>query len=97
LALHTNTSSLTAIGNDYGFDFIFTRQLEALGRAGDVAVGISTSGNSHNLLRAFETAKAKSIYSVALTGGSGGAIKNLAIAPFAFLRKKLRTFRSATS
>ena len=78
LALHTNTSSLTAIGNDYGFDFIFARQLEALGKAGDVAVGISTSGNSRNVLRALETAKAKSIYTVALTGGSGGAMKNLA-------------------
>jgi D-sedoheptulose 7-phosphate isomerase len=78
LALHTNTSSLTAAGNDYGFDFIFARQLEALGKAGDVAVGISTSGNSRNVLRALETAKAKSIYTVALTGGSGGVIKNLA-------------------
>ena len=54
LALHTNTSSLTAIGNDYGFDFIFARQLEALGKAGDVAAGISTSGNSRNVLRALE-------------------------------------------
>jgi D-sedoheptulose 7-phosphate isomerase len=78
LALHTNTSSLTAIGNDYGFDVIFARQLEALGEAGDVAVGISTSGNSRNVLRALEAAKAKSIYTVALTGGSGGAMKNLA-------------------
>ena len=78
LALHTNISSLTAIGNDYGFDFIFARQLEALGKAGDVAVGISTGGNSRNVLRALEAAKAKSIYTVALTGGSGGAIKNLA-------------------
>jgi D-sedoheptulose 7-phosphate isomerase len=78
LALHTNTSSLTATGNDYGFDFVFERQLEALGKAGDVAVGISTSGNSRNVLRALEAAKAKSIYTVALTGGSGGTIKNLA-------------------
>ena len=78
LALHTNTSSLTAIGNDYGFDFVFARQLEALGKPGDVAVGISTSGNSHNVLRAFEAAKARSIYTVALTGGSGGAMRNVA-------------------
>ena len=78
LALHANSSSLTAIGNDYGFDFVFARQLEALGKPGDVAVGISTSGNSRNVLRAFEVAKAKSIYTVALTGGSGGAMKDLA-------------------
>lgn len=71
LALHTNTSSLTAIGNDYGFEFVFARQLEALGKEGDVAVGISTSGNSPNVLRALEAAKAKSIYTVALAGKSG--------------------------
>ncbi len=78
LALHANTSSLTAIGNDYGFEFVFARQLEALGKEGDVAVGISTSGNSPNVLRALEAARAKSIYTVALTGKSGGKMKNLA-------------------
>jgi D-sedoheptulose 7-phosphate isomerase len=78
LALHANTSSLTAIGNDYGFDLVFARQLEALGKEGDVAFGISTSGNSRNVLRAFEAAKTKSIFTVALTGGSGGAMKKLA-------------------
>ena len=77
LALHTNTSSVTAIGNDYGFDLIFARQLDALGREGDVLVGISTSGNSRNVLRAMETAKAKSIYTIALTG-SGGTMKDVA-------------------
>jgi D-sedoheptulose 7-phosphate isomerase len=78
LALHANTSALTAIGNDYGFDFVFARQLEALGKEGDVAVGISTSGNSSNVLRAMEAAKLKSIYTVALVGASGGAMKELA-------------------
>jgi D-sedoheptulose 7-phosphate isomerase len=78
LALNANTSSLTAIGNDYGFDFVFARQLEALGQAGDVAVGISTSGNSRNVLRALEVAKSKSIYTVALTGISGGSMKAVA-------------------
>ena len=78
LALHANTSSLTAIGNDYGFDFVFARQLEALGKEGDVAFGISTSGNSPNVLRALEVAKTKSLFTVALTGGSGGAMKKLA-------------------
>jgi D-sedoheptulose 7-phosphate isomerase len=77
LALHTNTSSLTAIGNDYGFDLVFARQLEALGKEGDVLLGISTSGNSRNVLRAMEVAKSKSIYTIALTG-SGGKMKDLA-------------------
>jgi D-sedoheptulose 7-phosphate isomerase len=77
LALHANTSSLTAIGNDYGFDLVFARQLEALGNEGDVLFGISTSGNSRNVLRAMEVAKAKSIYTIALTG-SGGSMKDLA-------------------
>jgi D-sedoheptulose 7-phosphate isomerase len=77
LALHTNTSSVTAIGNDYGFDHVFARQLEALGKEGDVLVGISTSGNSRNVIRAMEVAKAKSIYTIALTG-SGGKMKDLA-------------------
>ena len=78
LALHANTSSLTAIGNDYGFDLVFARQVEALGKPGDVAVGISTSGNSRNVLRALEVARAASIYTIALTGGSGGLMKNAA-------------------
>jgi D-sedoheptulose 7-phosphate isomerase len=78
LALSTNSSSVTAIGNDYGFDLVFARQLEALGKEGDVAVGISTSGNSRNVIRAFEAAKSKSIYTVALTGASGGAMKKVA-------------------
>jgi len=78
LALHANTSALTAIGNDYGFDRVFSRQMEALGKEGDVAVCISTSGNSPNVLRALEVAKSKSIYTVALTGASGGKMKQLA-------------------
>jgi D-sedoheptulose 7-phosphate isomerase len=77
LALHANTSSLTAIGNDYGFDHVFARQLEALGKEGDVLLGISTSGNSRNVLRAMEVAKSKSIYTIALTG-SGGKMIDLA-------------------
>jgi len=78
LALNVNTSSLTAIGNDYGFDLVFARQVEALGKNGDVAVGISTSGNSPNVIRALEAAKSKSIYTVSLTGRSGGKMKSLA-------------------
>ena len=78
LALHANSSAVTAIANDYGFDLVFARQMEALGKEGDVAVGISTSGNSRNVLRAFEVAKSKSIYTVALTGASGGKMKEMA-------------------
>ena len=78
LALHGNSSAVTAIGNDYGFDLVFARQMEALGKEGDVAVGISTSGNSRNVLRALEVAKARGIYTVALTGASGGSMKKLA-------------------
>lgn len=78
MALSVNTSSLTAIGNDYGFDLVFARQLEALGNKGDVLVGISTSGNSRNVIRAMEAAREKSIYTVSLTGAAGGAMKKLA-------------------
>lgn len=68
IALCANTSSLTAIGNDYAFDQIFARQLEALGVAGDVAVGISTSGNSQNVIQALKCASQKGMLTVALTG-----------------------------
>ena len=78
LALGVNSSSVTATGNDYGFDRAFARELEALGKQGDVAVGVSTSGNSENVIRAMEVAKLKSIYTVALTGSSGGLLKNIA-------------------
>lgn len=75
LALSVNTSCVTAIGNDYGFDLVFARQIEALGRSGDVAIGISTSGNSPNILRAFAVAKQMGMYTVALTGATGGKLK----------------------
>ena len=78
VALGVNPSSATAIGNDYGFDLVFARELDALGKPGDVAVGISTSGNSCNVIRALEIAKSKSIYTVALTGASGGSLRNIA-------------------
>ncbi len=78
LALSVNSSSLTAIGNDYGFELVFARQLEALGKHGDVAVGISTSGNSLNVVRAFEAAKSRGIFTVALTGSGGGQMGTIA-------------------
>jgi D-sedoheptulose 7-phosphate isomerase len=78
IALTTDSSLLTAVANDFGFDGVFARQVEALGRGGDVLVGISTSGNSENVVRAFEQAKATGIRTIALTGESGGKIGALA-------------------
>jgi D-sedoheptulose 7-phosphate isomerase len=74
MALTTNTSSLTAIGNDYSYDMVFARQLQGLGSKGDVAVGITTSGNSENVLRAMAVAKEKGLITVGLTGGTGGKL-----------------------
>jgi phosphoheptose isomerase len=78
LALTTDTSALTAIGNDYGFDEVFARQVEALGRPGDVAVGLSTSGSSPNVLRGLEAARARGLATIGLTGRDGGALARLA-------------------
>lgn len=78
LALTTDTSNLTAIGNDYGYDFVFSRQLEGMGQEGDIFIGISTSGNSKNILNAFESAKRKNIFTIALTGRDGGEMAQVA-------------------
>lgn len=75
LALTTDTSALTAIGNDFGFDELFARQVEALCGPGDVAIGISTSGNSENVIRGLQMAKAKGALTAALTGGDGGRLR----------------------
>ena len=72
IALTTDTSILTSISNDFAFDEIFAKQLKALGRAGDMAIGISTSGNSPNISKAFEVAKEIGMKTVALTGNDGG-------------------------
>ena len=77
LALTVDTSALTAIGNDYGFDEVFARQLSALGRAGDVFIGISTSGNSRNVVRAVEVGLGMGVVCVGLLGGSGGVLKGM--------------------
>lgn len=74
IALTTDTSILTAIGNDYGYDYVFARQIEALAHAGDVFFAISTSGNSKNILRAIEAARARGVKTVGFTGQSGGAM-----------------------
>ncbi|MDZ4078760.1 MULTISPECIES: D-sedoheptulose 7-phosphate isomerase [Hydrocarboniphaga] len=77
IALTTDTSALTAIGNDYGYERLFSRQVESLGRAGDVFIGLSTSGNSKNVLKAMEMARSKQIHCVAMCG-EGGRIHELA-------------------
>lgn len=77
IALTTDTSILTAVGNDYGFDQVFSRQVEALAQPGDVVVGISTSGNSENVMRALEAARGAGCRTVGLLGRDGGTIASL--------------------
>jgi D-sedoheptulose 7-phosphate isomerase len=78
VALTVDTSVLTAVGNDYGYEQVFSRQVEALGNPGDVLVGISTSGNSGNVVRAMELARAQGLVTVAFTGAGGGKMASLA-------------------
>ena len=75
-ALHCNTSYLTAVGNDYGYDYIFSRLLRGTAKRGDVLVGISTSGNSKNIVKAYETAKEMGVTIISLTGETGGIMKD---------------------
>ncbi len=77
LALHVNTSALTAIGNDYGYEHVFARELKAHARPGDVLLAISTSGNSANILRAIETARECKVSVVGLTGETGGKMRGM--------------------
>lgn len=77
IALTTDTSALTSIGNDFGFDHVFARQVEALGREGDILIGISTSGNSRNVIEAVKAAREMGMTTVGLLGGSGGALKDM--------------------
>ncbi len=77
-ALHCNTSYLTAVGNDYGYDLIFSRLLRGTAKAGDVIVGISTSGNSKNILKAYEVAQEMGVKIIAMTGETGGLMKDYA-------------------
>ena len=76
-ALHCNTSYLTAVANDYSFDDIYSRLIDGIGEEGDILVGLSTSGNSVNILRAFETARKKEMVTVGFTGESGGKMRSL--------------------
>lgn len=76
-ALHCNSSYLTAVGNDYGYDMVFARLIDGIGHEGDVLIGLSTSGNSPNILKAFEVAREKNMITVGFTGNSGGKMKTL--------------------
>ncbi|MDD3453394.1 MAG: D-sedoheptulose 7-phosphate isomerase [Bacilli bacterium] len=77
IALTTDSSILTCMGNDYGYDFVFSRQIEALGKAGDIFIGISTSGNSKNIINATLEANKNGIISISMTGKDGGIIKEI--------------------
>lgn len=74
-ALHCNTSYLTAVANDYSYDVIYSRMLKGIGQKGDILVGLSTSGNSQNIVNAFEVAKEKEMVTIAFTGDTGGKLK----------------------
>jgi D-sedoheptulose 7-phosphate isomerase len=75
--LTTDTSILTSIANDTSFDYVFSRQIEAFGEKGDIALGLSTSGNSPNVIEAMKAAKAKGLVTIALTGKDGGQLRSL--------------------
>ena len=76
-ALHCNTSYLTAVANDYGYEQVFSRIISGIGQKGDILVGLSTSGNSDNIVRAFEVCRQKGVRTIAMTGATGGRMKDL--------------------
>ena len=76
-ALHCNSSYITAVGNDYGYDVIYSRLIEGIGQQGDVLIGLSTSGNSKNIMNAFEAARQKDIATIGFTGATGGGLNTL--------------------
>ena len=76
-ALHCNTSYLTSVANDYGFDAVYARMIEGIAQPGDVLIGLSTSGNSANIIKAFEAAKEKNSITIAFTGITGGLMKSI--------------------
>jgi len=75
-ALHCNTSYLTAVANDYSYDVVYSRIIDGIGREGDILIGLSTSGNSKNIVNAFKTAKEKKLITIGFTGSGGGAMKS---------------------
>lgn len=76
-ALHCNTSYLTAVANDYGYDVVYSRMIDGIGEKGDLLIGLSTSGNSGNIIKAFEVAREKGIVTIAFTGITGGQMKSV--------------------
>jgi len=76
ISLSTDTSILTALGNDYGYEMVFSRQIQALGQPGDTAIGISTSGNSPNVIRALDVARSKGLFTIGFTGETGGQLQS---------------------
>jgi len=76
-ALHVNTSYITAVANDYSYDVVYSRMIQGIGRKGDVLIGLSTSGNSTNIIKAFETARSKGMITIGFTGQTGGKMKEL--------------------
>jgi len=74
-ALHCNSSYITAVANDYGYDYVYSRMMKGIGKQGDVLIGLSTSGNSSNIINAFEVCKTMGIITIAMTGSTGGIIK----------------------
>lgn len=76
-ALHCNTSYLTAVANDYSYDVVYSRMIKGIGNPGDVLVGLSTSGNSKNIVEAFKAAKLKNMHTIGFTGASGGVMKDI--------------------
>jgi D-sedoheptulose 7-phosphate isomerase len=76
-ALHVNSSYITAVANDYSYDVVYSRMIKGIGNAGDVLIGLSTSGNSGNIVKAFEVAKEKGMHTIGFTGASGGKMKTL--------------------
>ena len=74
-ALHVNTSYLTAVANDYSYDVVYSRMIQGIGKPGDVLIGLSTSGNSINIIKAFETAREKQMITIGFTGATGGKMK----------------------
>ncbi|MCD6532055.1 SIS domain-containing protein [bacterium] len=95
VAITTNTSVLTALANDYSFEKVFSRQIEALARPGDVFVGISTSGNSPNIVSAFETAKSLGIFSIGLLGKGGGKCAGMCDLPIIVPHNKTARIQEA--
>ena len=77
LSLTTDTSALTSIANDFSFEYVFSRQLEALGKEGDIVLVLSTSGESQNVIQALQTAREKGLFTIGLTGGAGGTVGSL--------------------